>query len=383
MDWIVAPDAAEWQLADTLPSALGAMGTAGFTDRIGLPECSSAAVLLIDGLGWRLLREYAADAPTLTELDTARPGAAGFPTTTATSIASLGTGCCSGEHGVVGYSFAEPGGALLRPLSWTRRNGSGQDTSMLASWPPEEVQPKRTVPQRAVAAGVDTRLVVPAEFEGTGLTRAALRGGDVRGVHALGDLAAQLLAAMAEPAPVLCYGYHGQLDMLGHVHGPGSPPWRMQLRQVDRLVESVAERLPAGSQLLVVADHGMVPSDPDRAPDFDTDEELARGVRLVGGEVRVRHVYTEPGATPDVLATWREKLGSDAVVVTAEEAVEAGWFGAVISEGVRARIGDVIALARHNGVIRSSAEPNAAVLLGQHGSLTADEQYVPLLLARG
>ncbi|MGJ7906902.1 alkaline phosphatase family protein [Actinopolyspora sp. H202] len=383
MEWIVAPDAAEWQLADTLPSALGAMGTPGFTDRMGLSECSSAAVLLVDGLGWRLLREYAADAPILAELDTARPGAAGFPTTTATSIASLGTGCCSGEHGVVGYSFAEPDGALLRPLSWTRRDSSGKDTSLLDTWPPETVQPKETVPQRAVAAGVDTRLAVPAEFAGTGLTRAALRGGELRGVHALGDLAAQLLAAVEAPPPVLCYGYHGQLDMLGHVHGPGSQPWRMHLRQVDRLVESIAERLPSGTQLVVVADHGMVPFEPGSSPDADTDPELSEGVRLVGGEVRVRHVYTEPGATEDVLAAWRSRLGSDAAVLTAEEAIAAGWFGPVISEGVRARIGDVIAVARHNGVIRSSAEPHAAALLGQHGSLTADEQYIPLLVARG
>ncbi|PRW63212.1 alkaline phosphatase family protein [Actinopolyspora mortivallis] len=383
MDWIVAPGDAEWRLAEVLPSALGAMGVSGFTDTIGLPSCGSAAVLLVDGLGWRLLREHATDAPLLASLDTGTPGAAGFPTTTATSITSLGTGCPSGSHGIVGYSFAEPGGGLLRPLSWTGKDGSGAGGSLLERWPPEEVQPNDPVPERARAHGVDTRIVVPAEFGGTGLTRAALRGGTFRGIRALGDLAAEMSAALTAPSPVLCYGYHGQLDMLGHVHGPGSLPWRMQLRQVDTLVRSLVERLPRGAVLLVVADHGMVDVVPELSLDIDAEPELLSGVRLVGGEARVRHVYTEPGATERVRATWAERLGTDGLVVTAEEAVAAGWFGARPTDEVRARVGDVIALARHNGMVRSRSEPNEAALLGQHGSLTAEEQYVPMLLAQG
>ncbi|WP_438387593.1 alkaline phosphatase family protein [Actinopolyspora saharensis] len=383
MDWIVAPDDAEWRLSEVLPSALGAMGVAGFTDTVGLPECSSAAVLLVDGLGWRSLREHAADAPLLSSLDTGRPGAAGFPTTTATSISSLGTGTCSGQHGVVGYSFAEPGGGLFRPLSWSKKDASGNGQSMLQEWPPEQAQPNAPVLERAGASGVDTRLVVPAEFEGTGLTRAALRGGTFRGIRAVGDLAAEMRESLGRKSPVLCYGYHGQLDMLGHVHGPGSLPWRMQLRQVDTLVRSIVEGLPGGTALLVVADHGMVRADPELSTDIDADPDLLEGVRLVGGEARARHLYTEPGAAEDVLAAWRERLGPDALVVSAAEAVEAGWFGSTLSDAARERMGDVIALARRNGIIRSIAEPKESALRGQHGSLTAEEQYIPMLLAQG
>ncbi|NYH79491.1 hypothetical protein FHR84_002829 [Actinopolyspora biskrensis] len=383
MDWVVAPGDAEWRLSEVLPSALGAMGVAGFTDTVGLPECSSAAVLLVDGLGWRLLREHASDAPLLNSLDTGRPGAAGFPTTTATSISSLGTGTCSGEHGVVGYSFAEPGGGLFRPLSWSKKDEAGRGQSMLEEWPPEQAQPAEPVLERATASGVDARLVVPAEFEGTGLTRAALRGGSLRGTRALGDLASEVVESLRRKSPVLCYGYHGQLDMLGHVHGPGSLPWRMQLRQVDTLVRSIVENLPGETALLVVADHGMVGVDPELSPDVDADPALREGVRLIGGEARARHVYTEPGAAEDVLAAWRERLGADALVVSAAEAIEAGWFGNTLSGAARERMGDVIALARRNGVIRSVTEPNESALRGQHGSLTAEEQYIPMLLAQG
>ena len=113
--------------------------------------------------------------------------------------------------------------------------------------------------ERAASAGVAVSVVSGAEFTGSGLTRAVLRGGRYVGVQALGDLAACVRAAVADGG--FCYGYHGEVDLLGHLYGPGSPAWRMQLREVDRLVESVVEGLPPGGLLAVVADHGMVAVD--------------------------------------------------------------------------------------------------------------------------
>ncbi|MCA1188479.1 MULTISPECIES: alkaline phosphatase family protein [unclassified Saccharopolyspora] len=382
MDWMVTP-AADRALSDVLPSTLAALGTAGFTDVLGIPRCRSAAVLLVDGLGWSLLREHAADAPALNSLATGEPLVAGFPTTTATSITSLGTGRRAGEHGIVGYTFAEPSGGLLHPLAWVSRGADGRRRGLLDEWPPETAQPTPTALERAAEAGVAVRSVAPAEFGGTGLTRAALRGGEFRGVHALGDLGAELLAALAEPGPALCYGYHGHLDLVGHVHGPGSLPWRIQLAQVDRLVDSLLQRLPAESVLLVVADHGMVAVDPADAVDADSEPALRAGLRLIGGEPRARHLYPLPGARDDVLHAWRDVLGERGAVVTREQAVDDGWFGPVVTDEVRSRIGEVIAVLRDGAVVRSAAEPGESALRGHHGSLTAAEQHVPLLIARG
>lgn len=385
MDWIVAPNHDGRALSDVLPSLLAAMGTAGFEDTVGFPPCRNAAVLLVDGLGWTLLHEYAEDAPFLASLATGQPAKAGFPTTTATSITSLGTGRCAGEHGVVGYTFAEPSGGLLHPLSWAT-HGSAEDSaghrrSLLDVWPPEQAQPEQTVLQRAVEAGVRVRLAVPAQFKGTGLTRAALRGGEFRGVRALGDLAAELLVGVDGPGPSLCYGYHGHLDLLGHVHGPGSQSWRLQLAQIDGLVSSLAERLPPEAVLAVVADHGMVGVNADEILDADTTPDLQAGVRLLGGEVRARHVYAEPGAADDVHAAWRETVGDLGLVLTGEQAIDEGWFGPVVTDAVRPRIGDVLAVMRGDaGVTRSKVEPGESGLRGHHGSLTAAEQFVPLLV---
>ena len=103
---------------------------------------------------------------------------------------------------------------------------------------------------------------------------------------------------------------------------------------------------------------------------------------LLGGDPRARLVYARRGAAADVLATWREVLGDGALVVSREEAVAHGWFGPVTKRSAD-RIGDVVVVARGGtAVVRSAAEPGLSVLPGQHGALSAEEQWVPLLLAR-
>jgi type I phosphodiesterase/nucleotide pyrophosphatase len=373
------PDPGMPHLADVVPSVLSAMGVEGFEARIALPgDVAGACVLLIDGLGAELLNTYAADAPVLSGLR-GQTLQVGFPSTTVAGLAALGTGCRSGEHGLVGYSFRLPDVGLINALRW-RPHPWGND--LRDAVPPEQVQPMPTTFERAASAGADVSVVSGAAFSGSGMTRAVLRGGRYIGVQALGDLAARVRDALADGG--FCYGYHGELDLLGHLYGPGSAPWRMQLRQVDRLVESIVEGLPSGGLLAVVADHGMVFVETADVVDIDDCESLLDGVEDIGGEPRARHIYVADGAGDAVLAAWRETLAERAWVVSRDEAISAGWFGDRIGDDVRFRIGDVVAAARGSaGLMRRTVEPLLSSLVGQHGSLTSAEQLVPLVLAYG
>lgn len=387
LDGQVLPEYGHRSLAEVLPALLDALGVPPPLDgrgrddvglRAAVPPVRAAALLLVDGLGADLLRAHAADAPFLAGLPDAGPLTVGFPSSTSISLASLGTGLPPGAHGLVGIAFRAGGDGLLDSLKWAV-HGERDGADLRELLPPEQVQPMRTELERAAAAGVRVTSVGPRAFRGSGLTRAALRGGRYRNTHALGDLAAKVLEALDGPERALCYGYHADLDALGHLYGPGSPAWRLQLAQVDRLAALIAERLPAGSVLAVTGDHGMVRV--ERTYDADRDDALRLGVAHLGGDARARHVYTRPGAAPEALAAWREVLGDDAWVVPRDEAVAAGWFGP-LGAHVPDRIGDVVAALRGTAaVIRTEAEPDISRMPGQHGSLTAAEQHVPLLLA--
>ncbi len=374
-DTVPIPRYGSASLADLVPSVLASLGTPTFTGVLSLPPAMAACILLVDGLGAELIRAHADDAPLLRAAltgDAGRDLTSGFPSTTAVSIGSIGTGLPPGAHGILGYQVAIPGTTrLMNSLRW--------DTEVdPLSW-----QPLPTAFELAAAAGTTVVEVAKREFEGGGLDRAVLRAPSFVGSDTFGEIAAgalaQLGAAVAARRPGLVYAYVSDLDWTGHGHGVGSLAWRLQLQLVDRLVEQIVDRLPAGSRLYVTADHGMVDVPPARRVDVDVEPSLLDGVQLMGGEPRARYLYLREGALNDVLARWRECLGDGAVVCTRDEAIEAGWFGPV-TDRYRARIGDVVVAALGDiAVVDSRRHPREARLLGHHGSVTAAEQLVPLL----
>ncbi len=224
----------------------------------------------------------------------------------------------------------------------------------------------------------------PPDIERSPLSRAVLRGGEYAGAYSMGDLAgtaAGLLGAM--DGPRLVSAYHPALDTTGHVRGVATDSWRLELANVDRLAQAIAERLPRGTALLVTGDHGMVDIPEEARLDLATSPELAAGVRMLGGEGRARHVYAVEGAAGDALAAWREVLGDRAWIRSRNEAIAQGWFGPTVADEFRERIGDVVMAAREPfGVFERARDPLQAMLNGHHGSLTPAEQLVPFVLVR-
>ena len=364
-------------LSDLMPSVLASLGVDGVRAPLDLPPAARVVVLLVDGLGERLLQRHADEAPFLSSLSS-RTLTSGFPSTTATSLASFGTGTAPGEHGLTGYtSWVEEVDETVGWLTWTPAAGGGDLRERLV---PEQVQPQATAFERAQAAGVEVTVAAPAVFEGSGLTRAVLRGGAYRGTYTPGDAVATAVQGSRAGARSLVYCYTPDLDLTGHVRGVDSDAWRSQLRLVDRFAEELAARLPADTVLHVTADHGMVDVPAEAKVDLDASEVLREGVRALAGEPRARHVHTEPGAEAEVLARWRVELGDRMWVGSRAEAVAAGLFGPVTDAAAVPRIGDVVAIATGDAaVVRWSSEARFSALIGQHGALTPDELLIPLL----
>ncbi|MFD1832168.1 alkaline phosphatase family protein [Streptomyces desertarenae] len=374
------PRYGEASLADLLPAITAGQGVPGMSSGLALEPADRACVFLVDGMGWELLRAHPDEAPFLTSLlptsrgGSGRPVTAGFPSTTATSLASVGTGQVPGAHGLPGYTVLDPAtGELMNQLRWH-------------PWTdPYQWQPYPTVFRLADAAGIAACQVTAPHFEHTPLTQIALSGGTFHGrlsAEERMDFAADRLGAADR---TLVYTYYAELDGNGHRYGVDSDAWRGQLMYVDRLAQRLAEQLPPRSALYITADHGMVdvPRTPEARYDFDEDWELRAGVARLGGEGRARHLYAVPGAAGDVHAVWREVLADRAWVATRDEAIELGWFGPKVDDRVRGRIGDVVvAMSDGIAVVATETEPNESELVGMHGSMTPAEQLVPLLEVR-
>lgn len=361
-------------LADVLPSVATSLGVPWRTQRsyggFDLPPARRAVVVLVDGLGHDLLVRRAGHAPWLrAHLSTTRRLSSGFPSTTATSMGSFGTGLAAGAHGLLGYEVLVPGAdRLLNELSW-------EDGPDPFAW-----QPHDTVFEVVARSGVEVTRVGPHYFDGSGLTNAALRGGRFVAARSLAERVDATLGAVRASDRSLVHLYWGDLDKVGHVHGCDSWQWGDELESVDRELARLAGSLPPDCALTITADHGMVDVPHEVRLDVAHDARLAAGVRHVTAEARAPQLYVERGALQDVLATWREVLGATAQVRTRAEAVGAGWFGAVSDQNLP-RIGDVVVAmqGRHAVVDSRRARPELLALIGLHGSLSDDEVSVPLV----
>ncbi|WNM25704.1 alkaline phosphatase family protein [Demequina capsici] len=370
------PDYGGRELGAVLPAALAAVGashavTGRSADadriRLGVPRGRHVIVVILDGLGHQQLDERRGHAPFLRSMVSGRI-TAGFPTTTATSLALFGTGEPSGRTGMAGYSVRNPRtGELANLVSWD------------GAYRAEEWQPRPSLLEEAAREGLTVTTLGKARFAGSGLTHAALRGGAFIGAERLDDRIDVAIGVARRPG--ISYLYWGEIDAAGHRYGWGSSEWVAALEDADRELQRLARSLPPDAVLLITADHGMV--DITGAPRWDVAHEpgLKEGVALVAGEPRALHVHLEPGVSPDaVVARWQDILGVHAAVGTRDDIVEARLIGQ-LDPAVADRFGDVVvAMAGRATVVDSATQPAKSLLLiGVHGSLTPEELYVPLL----
>lgn len=388
------PDYDGAHLRHVMPSAAAALGLAGFSNRLYLPETSITVVILTDGLGEANLAAHTGHARFISrawrKASQAKVLDTGAPTTTAASLASLGTGLTPGQHGMVGYDVYAP--HLDRVVNLLGRWDPEVDP---ASW-----QPHPTVLSAASEAGADVLTVSRPGFRDSGLTQAALRGGQFAGAETIDarfSLASDWIGqrrprpgrlSRGPARPMLIYLYVDELDKTGHTWGAGSAQWLRMLEDLDAAAERFCDQLRArfGGQasVLLTADHGMINVAEENRIDISSADNLLESVRHTGGEPRLVQLYTEPGAAQQVCATWQETFGERVWVLTGEEASQAGWFGPV-QQHSQQRLGDVLVLAREDIAIFHADRTGSQALkmVGQHGSVTDAERHVPLIELTG
>jgi predicted AlkP superfamily pyrophosphatase or phosphodiesterase len=367
---MVLPAYGQGTVADLLPGIGAQLGLPLSTDPLTLPAANRFVLLLVDGLGMDLLDAAAAQAPFFSGL---RAGGqvitAGTPSTTVTSLTSLGTGLPPGRHGMAGYSFRLDDQGVLNALLW--------DSATAA----EQVQSAPTWFDSARAAGISVASVSPARFQNSGLTRAALRGADFVAITDEADVETwvdEVVAAAMRGDRSVVYAYFRELDHVGHGEGVASPMWSAMLRELDERASRLRAVLPDEVSLIITADHGMIDVPGRNFVIVEEEPPLSAELTGLAGEGRLRHLYTDsPGA---VAARWSDRMGDHAWVRTRDEAIAEGWFGPV-DDRVRSRFGDVMVAMRTDWAVMSRTLPREWDIVGMHGSLTPVEMRVPLLIA--
>ena len=357
-------------LADITNSIFNSLSVPETIDSLSLGSAENREVLiLIDGMGQDAIDKYGDQFPIFDELKQVKKLYTNFPSTTATSLSTLGTGVLPGVHGMLGYTVRVPrsDNRLLNALKWDER----VDPVMWQKVP--------TLFERAVLAGVSVTHVAAKRYEGSGFTQAALRGAKYVGANGVDEMATAVSAAL-KPQPSFVYTYLNNLDSAGHSDGVGSDKWLTALQQVSEFITKVKQLAPAGTRIWVTSDHGMVNSTEQVI--LGQDNKLLENVTLIGGEPRARHIYIKEGAASETITQWQEFFGNKARVLSKESAIKDELFGPVVTEDSHDRLGDLIAIANNDLILVDPARVREeSSMVGHHGGITDIEVEIPLLLA--
>lgn len=327
-------------------------------------------LFLIDGFGFDVLTKYAQQMPTIARMFNYGVIETAFPSTTATSLATLTTGVMPGAHGMLGYTVQVPrsGGRLLNALKWDERVD------------PQHWQPVQTMFERATQAGINVTHVAAKRYENSGFTRAVFRGANYRGANVTSDLVSETKAAL-QKTPSFVYLYMNDLDAAGHSDGVGSERWLIALAMIDQVVLQLMKDVPKGTRVWITSDHGMI--NVEEKITIGQDNALLDGVNVIAGEPRARHLYLladSPSARSEVASLWQEFLADRALVLTREQALSSNLFGTEITADALDRMGEVIAIAR-GGVVLLDPQRAAkeGAMVGHHGGDSEIESQVGLL----
>jgi len=361
-------------LADVLPSCLASIF--GQENSLGLPAVDRAVVVLVDGLGVSSLRARLGHARTmakvLTKASTAR---AGFPSTTAASLATLTTGELPGIHGLVGYSVLD--------------SANDRVVNQLSGWDdrldPATWQRSSTVFEHAATLGVPSAVVAQEKYRDSGFTQAVLRGAAYQSGKTISDRFDVARATLESMTRGIVYLYVPELDQAAHALGWESGKWTEELESVDSELARFSRSLGPREGMLVTADHGILDVPAHSQVLFGDDPGLVDGIRFVAGEPRCLQLHCEPDASPElrasILERWKTAESGRSLVLSRDEAVANGWFGPTVAPEVIPRIGDILVAAQRNiAYYDTRAESQSGrLMIGQHGSVSPEETIVPML----
>ncbi|CAN2189898.1 Type I phosphodiesterase/nucleotide pyrophosphatase/phosphate transferase [Candidatus Nanopelagicaceae bacterium] len=359
-------------LSQITPSIFSSLGLDSAVDHlnIGISPNGRELLFLIDGFGFDTLSQYADVMPTMSRMFNHGLVQTSFPSTTATSLASLTTGELPGVHGMLGYTVQVPrsGGRLLNALKWDERVD------------PENWQPVETLFQRAAKVGISVTHVAAKRYENSGFTRAVFRGAEYKGANVVADLVSETKQAL-QKTPSFVYLYVNDLDNAGHSDGVGSDKWIAALSAIDQMVSQLMKEVPKGTRIWVTSDHGMI--NVEEKIIIGQDNPLLTGVSVIAGEPRARHLYLDNDSVQariDAASLWQQYLQEKALVLTREQAISSDLFGAQLSADAVDRMGEVIAIARGGLVLLDPERADKeGAMVGHHGSDSEIESQVGLL----
>jgi hypothetical protein len=377
---------------DQLPSTVERLLT-GASDGQALEEpllrerFERVVFVYFDAFGWTFLERHAGHPL----FDRARSDGllvqltAQFPSTTTAQVTTIHSGLPVAEHGLYEWHVYEPTlDRLITPLLFSFA-GDGIRGTLLGQIEPDALFPTDSIYAQLADAGVRSTVVLPTSIARSAPNVGLLRKADVVPFETAPSALAAAARALEEGAGY-AHVYLDALDSLMHAVGTDDDAVGFVTRSV--LDDLHRATFPAGTLVLLTADHGMSPVDPARTVYVNElwpglGERLETGADgkplAPAGSCRDLFLHVRDRHVDDVCTELGERLDSTADVVPVAELIAVGIFSEP-SARLRSRLANVVVLPRYGAAVYwHEAGRFEQRLHGQHGGLSPQEMEIPLV----
>jgi hypothetical protein len=376
------------RIPDLVFSALGLDAPPGrLLQTISPPRADRVLLVILDGLGYNRLNDIADSEPEVRALASSGiciPITTVFPSTTVSALTTYSTGLTPGEHGMLGYRlFLREISAIVNMIQLSVVGGR-VEAPLPDSLPATSLLRCQTVYERLGEHGVETHALLPRGIADSGLSRVLYRGAThIHPTVGLSDmlaLARQILNGSRAPAVVTLY-WPG-LDSVAHPRGPQADAYVAEAASIAAALRREIVGRVKPTLLLVSSDHGFATMRPsDYVPTSRVPELRDALLFFPVGEPRASYLVLRPERRDELLAAAPRVCEEGITLISSREALAHGLFGAADAAHpeTSSRIGDLLAISTGaRGLLHPY--PDAPLLQGMHGGLTADEMIVPLMV---
>jgi Type I phosphodiesterase / nucleotide pyrophosphatase len=338
-------------------------------------------LLLIDGLGYNYLTGRGAGGALASRL-TSRITSV-FPSTTASAITTTFTGLAPAEHGLTGwFTWFSEADTIAAALPFKPR-GAGESLEARGIAPAALYRGKPLLDTLDAASFVVSyRPIVDSNYNRHFCGSASRLAYD----HLAGFVDQTEAAVKSGDGRKFIYAYYPEFDTSSHRFGVASEETAAVFAGIDAAFAELLRRLDGtDTAVILTADHGFIDCPAQNA--LDTADCPGFGellARPLTGERRVAFCHVLPGRKEEFAARASQWLGEKADVLPGHTLLEKGWFGGGdLHPNLADRPGDFVLMMREDYTVKDwlPGEPRH-LHIGNHGGMSADEMYIPLVYAR-
>jgi predicted AlkP superfamily pyrophosphatase or phosphodiesterase len=345
-----------------------------------LKKARNVVLLVLDGLGYEYLKRKKSSF--LNKSVTGKITSV-FLSTTASAITTFGTGVAPQQHAYTGwFMYLKELGLVSTILPFVPRAG-GPVLSKLG------LNVEQVIGEKSFASKIKTKsyFVMPDYLKNSNYTKNVSKKSKMLAYNGLDGLFRQIKNAIKSGGRrKYIYSYWPKFDSYSHEFGINSKKTAQHFNEIDsKLKKFIGTVKNTNTILLITADHGQVDTTKKSRLLLESHPKLKECLTLpLCGDARVSYCYVKPSKAKQFEKYVKNKLSKVCWLRKSSDMVKKNYFGLFKpNPKLFDRIGDYALIMKKNYTFKDRlANEKREINVGDHGGVSKDEMFVPLIVIK-